>query len=148
MTTDSTAVAAPILRYGGFWNRVVATVVDNFVLGFTFAVVGRLTGLDLFDSDPENLDFAGNLLALAIAWLYEALLTSSPWGATVGKRALKLRVVTEQGERISFARASGRFFAKILSALLLFVGFLMVAFTERKRGLHDMLAGTVVVQTD
>ena len=87
-------------------------------------------------------------LQVVINWLYEALLTSSERGATLGKMAVGLRVVTEQGERISFLRATGRYFAKYVSALILGIGFLMVAFTDRKRGLHDMIAGTLVIKTD
>ena len=60
--------------------------------------------------------------------------------------AVGLRVVDEQGQRISFARATGRFFAKFISALILMIGYLMVAFTDRKRGLHDIMAGTLVVK--
>lgn len=89
----------PILRYGGFWIRVVATLIDGFILGIALGLLGAATGL-------------------------------------------------EQGEQISFARSTGRFVAKIASAALLLVDFLMVAFTERKRGLHDMIAGTVVITAD
>ena len=67
-------------------------------------------------------------------------------GATVGKMAVGLRVVTDQGERLDFVHATGRSFAKFVSAIILCIGFIMVAFTERKRGLHDMIASTLVVK--
>jgi uncharacterized RDD family membrane protein YckC len=146
MTNSS--VAAPILRYGGFWIRLVASVIDSFVLGMGFGLLGVVTGLDFFTSDPDQTSWLVIIVQFAVDWLYEAGLTASPLQGTLGKRAVGLRVVTEQGERISFARSTGRFFAKIVSALLLLVGFLMVAFTERKRGLHDMIAGTVVITAD
>jgi uncharacterized RDD family membrane protein YckC len=79
-------------------------------------------------------------------WLYEALLTSSSWQGTVGKRILRLKVTDEAGNRIGFGRATGRFFGKILSHLILWIGFIMIAFTDRKRGLHDMMAGTLVMK--
>ena len=79
-------------------------------------------------------------------WLYEALLTASSWQGTIGKRVLRLKVTDEAGNRISFGRSTGRFFAKILSYATLWIGFIMVAFTDKKRGLHDILAGTVVVR--
>ncbi len=60
--------------------------------------------------------------------------------------AVGLRVVTAQGERLSFLRATARFFAECASAFILFIGFIMVAFTDRKRGLHDMIAGTLVIK--
>jgi uncharacterized RDD family membrane protein YckC len=85
-------------------------------------------------------------LAFVGQWLYEALLTSSSWQGTIGKRVLRLKVVDEAGQRIGFGRATGRFFGKILSSMFFCIGFLMIAFTERKCGLHDMIAGTVVVR--
>jgi uncharacterized RDD family membrane protein YckC len=81
------------------------------------------------------------------SWLYSALMESSSWQATLGKRALGLRVTDEHGERMSFAHATGRYFSKLLSAMTLGIGYLMVAFTDRKRGLHDMIANTLVVQS-
>jgi uncharacterized RDD family membrane protein YckC len=86
------------------------------------------------------------LLAFVGQWLYEALLTSSAWQGTIGKKILRLKVVDEAGNRIGFGRATGRFFAKILSSMFMCIGFIMIAFTERKTGLHDMLAGTKVLR--
>ncbi|QIG54977.1 RDD family protein [Altererythrobacter sp. BO-6] len=63
---------------------------------------------------------------------------------TPGKRALGLIVTDLDGGRISPMRAVGRYFAKILSTIILFIGFIMIGFTERKQGLHDMIAGTLV----
>ncbi len=140
------AQSAPIYRYGGFWIRVVAYLIDAVVLGMAFGVLGAFTGIDFFNADPEHFDGTGYGLSLVGSWLYEALLTSSARGATLGKMAVSLRVVTDDGQRLSFARATGRYFAKFVSAIVLMIGFIMVAFTDRKRGLHDMMAGTLVVQ--
>jgi uncharacterized RDD family membrane protein YckC len=79
-------------------------------------------------------------------WLYEALMWSSSRQATVGKMLLHLRVTDLEGKQVSFARASGRHFAKYLSAFLFFIGYVIAAFTNRHQALHDMLAGTVVRQ--
>ena len=79
-----------------------------------------------------------------VEWLYEASLTSSTWQGTVGKHLLGLRVTDLAGNPIDFARSTGRFFAKFLSRLCFSIGYIMVAFTERKQGLHDILAGTLV----
>src|SRR5262249_61917440 len=111
-------------------------------------------GINLTPADPARIDAAEfiaemsklQVVALIVTWLYFALLESSPRGATVGKMVCGLRVVDEQGNRISFGRATGRFFAKIISGIILMIGYLMVAFTERKRGLHDIIAGTLVVK--
>jgi uncharacterized RDD family membrane protein YckC len=81
-----------------------------------------------------------------VSWLYSALMERSSKQATLGKMALGIRVTDLDGNRIGFGKATGRYFAKILSALILGIGFLMVAFTQRKQGLHDMLAGTLVMR--
>ena len=78
-------------------------------------------------------------------WLYFAIMESSSRQATLGKLAFGIRVVDLDGDRVSFFRASARFFAKIFSALSLAVGFLMAAFTRRKQALHDMVASCLVV---
>jgi uncharacterized RDD family membrane protein YckC len=141
--------------YGGFWIRVVAYIIDGILLNIAFGIIGAIVGVSLIPADPTKMDpeqllaQTGNLqiIAVVVTWLYFALMESSPRGATVGKMALGLRVVDEQGNRLSFLRATGRFFAKFISTLILFIGYLMVAFTDRKRGLHDIIAGTLVVKT-
>jgi len=85
-------------------------------------------------------------LALIGAWLYEALLTCSSWQGTIGKKVLRLKVTDEAGNRIGFGRSTGRFFAKIISVMIMYIGYIMVGFTDRKRGLHDMIAGTLVMK--
>jgi uncharacterized RDD family membrane protein YckC len=135
------------VAYGGFWIRVLAYIIDGILLTIVYGIVARLLGIDIFESDWRHYDPMGNLLSLVISWLYFALLESSERGATVGKMAMGLRVVTSDGRRLSFMNATGRYFAKILSAIILFIGFIMVAFTDKKRGLHDMIAGTLVIKT-
>ena len=87
------------------------------------------------------------VLFLLIDWIYEATLESSSKQATVGKMVLGLKVTDEHGNRISFARASARFFSKILSRMTLFIGYIMAGFTARKQALHDIIAGTLVVRS-
>ncbi|MFI5000404.1 MAG: RDD family protein [Reyranellales bacterium] len=135
------------LAYGGFWIRVVAYLIDAILLSIAGGILGAATGMNLFATDMEHYHYETNLISLAVAWLYFALLESSERGATVGKMAVGLRVVTEQGERLSFLNATGRYFAKFISAVILGIGFIMVAFTDRKRGLHDMIAATLVIKT-
>ena len=84
------------------------------------------------------------VLTIAASWLYEAVMESSSYQATLGKMILGMKVSDLYGNRISFARATGRHFAKILSAMILCIGFIMVGLTERKQGLHDLIAGTLV----
>jgi len=102
-------------------------------------------------SDPNSTDMLAarlstNGLSLVAGWLYFSLCESSSWQGTVGKKVLGLRVTDMNGHRIGFGKATGRYFGKILSGLILGVGFIMIAFSEQKQGLHDMLAGTLVVK--
>lgn len=143
---DARSAGAGTVAYGGFWIRLVAYIIDAIVLGLAGGVLFAIFGPPLTEADLQHLDSRMNLVSFVIAWLYFALLESSPRGATIGKMAMGLRVVTGNGERLSFLNASGRYFAKILSALILCIGFLMIAFTDRKRGLHDMIAGTLVIK--
>ena len=79
-------------------------------------------------------------------WLYFSLMESSSWQATLGKKALGLYVTDLEGNRITFARATGRYFAKLISSLTLLIGYIMAGFTEKKQALHDMIAGCLVMR--
>ncbi|MDI1284699.1 MAG: RDD family protein [Reyranella sp.] len=146
---DAHPAAPALVTYGGFWIRLVAYIIDSVLLSFVGAVIGGVFGgaMAIGGGNGDSISMGGGILGLVIAWLYFALMESSERGATVGKMALGLRVVTDKGERLSFMNATGRYFAKILSALILCIGFIMIAFTDRKRGLHDMIANTLVIKT-
>ncbi|MEW6468363.1 MAG: RDD family protein [Bacteroidota bacterium] len=81
---------------------------------------------------------------IVAAWLYFALMESSAKMGTLGKMALGLRVTDMEGNRISFLRATGRHFAKIVSGMTLLIGYIMAGFTEKKQALHDVMAGCLV----
>ena len=83
--------------------------------------------------------------SIILQWLYYALMESSRKQATLGKMALGLKVTDMYGNRITFGRATGRYFGKILSGLILNIGYIMAAFTEKKQALHDMLANCLVI---
>ena len=85
------------------------------------------------------------ITSLIIQWLYFALMESSSRQATLGKMALGLKVTDMRGNRVTFARATGRYFGKIVSGLILNIGYIMAAFTERKQALHDMMANCLVI---
>ena len=121
--------------YGGFWIRVLAWIIDAAIVGLVFPVAF------LAGSGVHGVGYGVGLFA---GWLYEALLLSSAWQATIGKMVLGLRVTDVQGQPIDFGRATVRHFAKYLSTLMLGIGYLMVAFTAKKQGLHDLIAGTLV----
>lgn len=154
---------APPSIYGGFWIRLLAHLIDHIILGAVAAPLFFITVLPSIiriahqaeqnqEPSPELIVtilssvFVYVVLAFVGQWLYEALLTSSSWQGTIGKKILHLKVVDDAGNRIGFGRATGRFFAKILSSMFFCIGFIMIGFTERKRGLHDMLASTLVMK--
>jgi uncharacterized RDD family membrane protein YckC len=150
---------APSHTYAGFPRRLAAWAIDTILLlvgFFVVYIVGNIfIGIGLLSSgqDPTIENALGAELVLlfimfVLAWLYYAGLESSAWQGTVGKRVMRVVVTDQYGRRIQFGRATGRFFAKIVSALALFVGYLMVIFTERKQGLHDLMAGTLVVRQE
>ena len=131
--------------YAGFWRRVAAVILDGLIV----SVVTVPLTLGLADGDTyaeAARSSAGSSISTVVTWLYYALMESSAKQATLGKMALGIIVTDLEGRRIGFGRATGRYFAKILSALILGIGFLMVAFTQRKQGLHDIIAGTLVIR--
>ena len=140
------------MEYAGFWRRFVAYIIDTIVmyivmipLFMIFGAAGSLTG----STQPDEVGagfWIAYLLTIVLQWLYFAVMESSSRQATLGKMALGIVVTGEDGQRISFGRATGRFFGKILSGLILLIGYIMAAFTERKQALHDMLASTLVLK--
>jgi len=125
-------------RYAGFWIRLLAYIIDAVILGaITFPLVQVLQSMGIAENST-------NVLSIAISWMYFAVFESSGWLGSPGKKALGLIVTDEQGMRLSVGRATRRYFAKILSGLLLGIGFFMIAFTERKQGLHDKIFHTLV----
>ena len=130
--------------YAGFWRRFAAVLIDVILVGAVSFVVGMIWGLVIGDSSGSILLL--QLIILVAYYVYVAAMESSSYQATVGKIALGIQVTDLNGNRVSFGRALGRNLAKILSGLILYIGFIMAAFTERKQGLHDMIAGTLVVK--
>ncbi len=123
------------MNYSGFWRRLVALAIDSLVLALPALV---FTGL--------SRNYTTSLIAGAIlGFLYYPIFESSIMSATPGKALMGMTVVGVGGERISYKTGVLRFFCRYLSLVLLYVGFLMQPFTEKKQTLHDMIAGTVVV---
>ncbi len=144
----------PTLVSGCAWlliaidNILLGAVLGNLLLSPLMGKPGGIPANDpwfMFTNTSPQVT-ALMLLFLMGNWVYFAVLESSPWRATLGKKALGLSVVDLSGNRISFARASGRFFAKILSSMTFLIGFVMAGFTAKKQALHDMLAGCLVTR--
>ncbi|MFQ6040142.1 MAG: SpoIIE family protein phosphatase [Candidatus Poribacteria bacterium] len=126
------------VQYAGFWERFVATFIDFalilMVLIFVILLMVKF-------STPEFIA----IVWLVIPWIYSAVMESSSKQATLGKMALGIVVTDLEGGRISFSKATGRDFCKILSVLSLFIGFIMAGFTQKKQALHDMMMNCLVV---
>jgi uncharacterized RDD family membrane protein YckC len=161
----SVSGAFPRVEYAGFWLRLLALLIDNTILGLGFFLVlmplifltGLRTFLDNFRPHEDMNDIGVFMLvvffflvatvALVLTWLYHALMECSPWQATVGKKALGLVVTDLDGQRVSFGRATGRHFGKMLTNLIpALIGYIMAGFTEKRQALHDMLAGCLVLR--
>lgn len=141
--------------YAGFIRRWAALLLDGLVLGainlVLVFVLAMAVGLSVLGHGHEPAPAAAAWflliypLVFGVALLYYSLQESSVHQATLGKRALGIKVTDLDGQRISRKHAIGRWFAAALSYLTMDIGFLMAAFTERKQALHDMVAGTLVV---
>ena len=146
--------------YAGFWIRVLGWLVDAIILGVVgsivqLTVVGSLVSMptpqpgtvpDISTMGPMmgRLGLA-SLINIVIAACYEAFFVAN-LSATPGKMVIGVKVVRPDGSRVGLGRAFGRYFAKILSGLILCIGYIMVGFDSQKRGLHDMICDTRVDQ--
>jgi uncharacterized RDD family membrane protein YckC len=151
--TGQTMPLQPAWPYAGFWVRVGAYLLDGLVIlaaailyYATFAlIVAGLYGT--LGAGVIGIAILGWLGAFVAVWFYFSIQESSRTQATLGKRWMGIYVTDRQGQKPSFGRATGRYFAQILTRLIPFaIGYLMVIFTAQKQALHDMLAGTVVLK--
>lgn len=137
--------------YAGFWRRWAAFQLDlqilyGIMVPLFFLVVYLFAGDtgDWSAAGPGDITFFG-FLSLLVVWVYFAAFESSEYQATLGKMAIGIKVTNEDGEQMGFWRATGRHFGKLLSYILLLVGFLMAGFTERKQALHDQMTDCLVI---
>jgi len=135
------------VKYAGFWRRFVAIFIDSIITSILYAIINfinyfvyALYSYTLYSSLTATLLFS------TLWWIYFATLESSSKQATIGKMALGIIVTDYNGNRISFGRATGRHFGKILSYLIFGIGYLMAGFTKRKQALHDIIAGCLVIK--
>ena len=137
-------------HYAGFWIRVLARLIDAVIAWIFYLAVGLLFFRSMFFGSRDAVFGAAfgimYLVQVAAAASYEILLTAR-YGGTLGKLALKLRVITAGGERLSIGLSAGRYFAQILSAFTLTIGYIMAGFDSEKRALHDRICNTRVVRT-
>jgi uncharacterized RDD family membrane protein YckC len=137
------------VEFAGFWKRLAATVIDIAVLlvvGFALVIIvpiliAPVAGLP----DDVYIIISVVIFWLIVPWLYWSLTESSSKQGTPGKTAMGIIVTDTEGTRISFGRATNRYWAKAVSGVILLSGFVMIAFTARKQGLHDVIAKCLVV---
>lgn len=127
--------------YAGFLSRFIAYIIDMLMIGIVRSILALIFGFSLFHYSMGIIWF-GSIFGL----LYFIAMESSKYQATVGKLLMRIKVVNTQGGRITLSESIIRNISKILSALFLFIGFLMVIFDDRKRALHDRIAGTFVIE--
>ena len=154
-SAQSEVVNTTDIAYAGFIRRFAAFFIDGFIVAVLATTVTiPMAGVQPFSPNLDPMDALRaitaaqaprSLVQLVIAMLYYTLQESSAAQATLGKRALGIKVTDLQGRRLSFAHALGRWAAAALSYLTLYVGFFMAGFTARKQALHDIVAGTLVV---
>ncbi len=153
-------------HYAGFLERLIAWIIDMIILALINGIViGILVAIWIFSAiipgvtektlgqNPGSFIsiFLGAYLVIVvvsiiITWLYYALMESSRHQGTLGKIILHLRVTNLNGDRISFGRATLRFIGRFFCHITFGIGYLLIIFTEKKQGLHDMIASTLVMQ--
>lgn len=143
-------------KYGGFWIRFLAKFIDGIILGIgQWAIMIPMSMLMIPSMMQSGDQVPGPgffiyigfqvLLGIAVPLFYTTFFLGR-WGATLGKMACGLKVVTPEGEKITYMRAFGRFFAEWVSMIILYIGYIMAGFDEEKRSLHDRICSTRVVK--
>lgn len=125
------------IQYAGFWLRLFAAFIDGLILLIPFAICFGIAGGDIA---------IGCVLSWFVGLFYFAYLEGSPRQATFGKQAIGLIVTNMDGEQLTFQQAAIRYISKLVSTVILYIGFIMIGFTEKKQGLHDMIAHTLVIK--
>ena len=146
--SETAAMSLSRYDYGGFWVRVLATIIDTIILlppqfALEYFLKGSI-GADLVTVS----DYALQMAITSSVWcVYCTACWSSPWQATPGKLACGLRVTTVELTRLSVLHAFGRYWAYSISSLIV-IGVFFIPFTEKRQALHDLMAKTVVPKRD
>ena len=158
-TTASAQVYPAAVQYAGFWRRVLATIIDGLIVGavqtvFQFILIGvGVINMSDLQADPGTAEYRHYIAVIwilggvmfIVQMLYFAIMESCSKQATLGKMVLGIVVTDTDGKRVSFGRALGRNLGKIISSIILLIGYFMIAFTEKKQGLHDIMADCLAV---
>jgi uncharacterized RDD family membrane protein YckC len=144
------------LPYAGFWIRVGAKIIDSIIMMIVIVPVFILVFGGVFVQAIQNPggpppEVSAGLMAIyyIVALVFPAIYNTfcvGKWAATPGKMMLKLKIVKGDSSNISYARALGRHFAEMLSGIILYIGYIMIAFDDEKRSLHDRICDTRVIK--
>jgi len=140
-----------VFKYAGFWMRLLAWIVDLIVIVIISSIIGFILGalggtFNFYYTFLEGNDLFWRIFGIVVAWLYFSILECSKLQATFGKKLLRMKVTDMNAEKVSFKIATVRYFSKILSGIILGIGYLMIGFTKNKQGLHDKIAQTIVLR--
>jgi len=153
------------IQYAGFWWRFLGYIIDQLVISvvagiFIFPIMG-IFGLSIYSMIESGVEIEDSpmfwssiislyssiiFISVLINWLYFAIMESSRFQGTIGKLVLKIKVTDYNYQKISFGRATGRFFGKYVSSFILMIGYIMAGFTEKKQALHDLMASCYVIK--
>lgn len=141
------------MRYAGFWIRFAAKLVDGIIMGVLLGLpmIAIMASMGALEDPSEEPSDTAVLIQLMFQIIYfvaygaYSIFFIGKYGATLGKMACKIKVVDATGTKIGYGRATGRFFAEILSGLIFYIGYIMVAFDDQKRALHDRICNTRVI---
>ena len=122
---------------------IIASIVGVFSFFSTYETSSEYSSA--YDETFMIIDIFIYIAAFMFSTMYYAGMHASKWQGTLGKIIVGIKVTDLNGQRISFARALGRYFATILSGSILYIGYIMAAFTQKKQSLHDVIARTMVV---
>jgi uncharacterized RDD family membrane protein YckC len=147
---DNPSYTEFVPAYATFGQRLGAALIDGILISIPIGILNTIFNIGTDSSFLsinyyQDLSITSSLVPSIIKWLYSAGMESSAQQATFGKQAMGLKVTNMNGNPITFLNATGRYFGKIISAMILFIGFLMVLWTPKKQALHDTMAGTLVV---
>lgn len=134
------------ISHAGFWIRLAAYFIDGFLVITVASLLTLLTGSAPFaESTLDEPLTPFELVSLIVSLLYFIIMPVTKFQGTYGKAMLGIKIVDHNYKRISFLRSIGRYLSWILASLIFFIGFLLIPFTKRKIGLHDLIVSTYVV---
>lgn len=141
------------VQYAGFWRRFAAFVIDMVILAFAnyeflsyqSTSMSVIANLGYYNFTYANYGLMIAVYSILISWVYFCGMESSPLQATPGKLAVGIYVTDLEGQRIGFGKATGRYFAKIISGLMVGIGFIMAGYTDKRQAFHDKITNCLVL---